>query len=81
MKKWMLMGAVLLLASPVWSAPQSVTLSVPGMTCATCPITVKKALARVEGVIDVKSSLAKRETTVSPPDKYSSIWAAEISPV
>jgi mercuric ion binding protein len=41
-----------------------VTLSVPGMNCATCPITVKKALTRVEGVIDVKSNLAKRETTV-----------------
>ena len=34
------------------------------MNCATCPITVKKALTRVEGVIDVKSNLAKRETTV-----------------
>lgn len=63
MKKWM-MSAALLLVAPVWAAQQTVTLSVPGMTCATCPITVKKALTRVEGVIDVKSSLAKRETTV-----------------
>lgn len=64
MKKWMMTGAALLLVSPVWAAQQTVTLSVPGMTCATCPITVKKALMRVEGVTDVKSSLPKRETTV-----------------
>jgi mercuric ion binding protein len=64
MKKWMMTGAALLLVSPVWAAQQTVTLSVPDMTCATCPITVKKALMRVEGVTDVKSSLPKRETTV-----------------
>ncbi|MCR2721459.1 mercuric transport protein periplasmic component, partial [Salmonella enterica] len=32
------------LATPAWAAVQTVTLSVPGMTCAACPITVKKAL-------------------------------------
>lgn len=64
MKRWMMTGAALLLVSPGWAAQQTVTLSVPGMTCATCPITVKKALTRVDGVIDVKSNLAKRETTV-----------------
>lgn len=64
MKKWMMTGAALLLVSPVWAAQQTVTLSVPGMTCATCPITVTKALMRVEGVTDVKSRLPKRETTV-----------------
>lgn len=30
------------------------TLSVPGMTCSVCPITVRKALSRVPGVLDVK---------------------------
>jgi len=32
----------------------TVTLEVQGMTCAACPITVKKALKRVPGVSDVK---------------------------
>ena len=32
--------------------------------CPTCPITVKLALTRIDGVIDVKSNLPKRETTV-----------------
>ncbi|RJP65638.1 MAG: mercury resistance system periplasmic binding protein MerP [Comamonadaceae bacterium] len=52
------------LSAPAWATQQTVTLSVPGMTCATCPITVKKALTKLGGVIDVKSNLEKRETTV-----------------
>ena len=30
-------------ASASLAAPQTVTLSVPGMTCAACPITVKRS--------------------------------------
>lgn len=32
---------------------KTVTLSVEGMTCSMCPITVKKALRNVDGVTDV----------------------------
>jgi len=32
---------------------KTVTLAVDGMTCSMCPITVKKALRKVEGVSDV----------------------------
>ena len=38
------------LSAPAWAATKTVTLSVPGMTCAACPITVKKALTKVDGV-------------------------------
>ena len=64
MKRLIMTTAAVLLLTPAWAAQQSVTLSVPGMTCATCPITVKKALTQIDGVIGVKSNLAKRETTV-----------------
>ncbi|EKH5750464.1 cation transporter, partial [Pseudomonas aeruginosa] len=37
------------LSTPAWAATKTVTLSVPGMTCAACPITVKKALTKVDG--------------------------------
>ena len=30
-------------------APQTVTLDVKNMTCAVCPITVRKALEKVQG--------------------------------
>lgn len=52
------------ISAPAWAAQQTVKLSVPGMTCATCPITVKKALTKLSGVLEVKSNLDRRETTV-----------------
>ena len=53
---------------PALAAPQTVTLSVPGMTCAACPITVKKALTKVEGVSQVDVTLEKREAVVTFDD-------------
>ncbi|AJY27067.1 mercuric transport protein periplasmic component (plasmid) [Burkholderia thailandensis 34] len=38
------------LAMPAWATVQTVTLSVPGMTCPACPITVKTVLSRINGV-------------------------------
>ena len=52
------------LASPVWAASQTVTLSLPTMDCPVCPITVKKALTKVPGVSDAKVNFDKREATV-----------------
>ena len=53
------------LSAPVWAATQMVTLSVPGMKCATCPITVKKALNKVEGVENIEVKLEKKEAMVT----------------
>ncbi|MBL0123625.1 MAG: cation transporter [Betaproteobacteria bacterium] len=43
--------------------PQSATLAVEGMTCAGCPITVKRLLKKVPGVsevsVDAKTHLAQ----------------------
>ncbi|MCB1936392.1 MAG: mercury resistance system periplasmic binding protein MerP [Nitrosomonas sp. PRO4] len=52
------------LTSPAWAAIQTVTLYVPGMTCAACPITVKKALSKVDGVQEVNVSYQKLEAVV-----------------
>ena len=49
---------------------QTVTLDVPGMTCKFCPITVRKALSKVPGVIEAKSDYATKTATVTfDPDK------------
>lgn len=53
-----------LVATPVWAAPQTVTLAVSKMTCAACPITVKTALSRVPGVTTVSVSFEKKQATV-----------------
>lgn len=51
-----------------YAAPRSVTLTVAGMTCSTCPIAVKKALSRIDGVTAVDVSFEKKEATVSYDD-------------
>lgn len=60
-------------ASAAVAAPQTVTLSVPGMTCAACPITVKKALTKVEGVTKAEVSYEKRQATVTFDDSKASV--------
>ncbi|MDP2818864.1 MAG: mercury resistance system periplasmic binding protein MerP [Polaromonas sp.] len=50
--------------NPVWGTPQTVTLSVPGMTCSACPITVKVALSKTPGVEKAEVSYEKRQARV-----------------
>lgn len=67
-KKLLASLALVAVTAPVWAATQTVTLAVPGMTCAACPITVKKALSKVEGVSQVDVTYEKREAVVTFDD-------------
>lgn len=58
-----------------WAAVKTVTLVVPGMTCATCPITVKRALNKVEGVTKIDVSYEKKEAVVTFDDAKTTIKA------
>lgn len=49
----------------VAATPATVALDVKNMTCATCPITVKKSLERVSGVSAVKVDYDKKTATVT----------------
>jgi mercuric ion binding protein len=73
MKKLLASLALVAVTAPGWAATQTVTLAVPGMTCAACPITVKKALSKVEGVSQVDVSFEKREAVVTFDDAKSSV--------
>ncbi len=54
------------------ATPQVVTLDVQNMSCATCPIVVKKSLERVAGVAAVKVDFDKKSAVVTyDPDKAS----------
>lgn len=48
---------------------QTVTLSVPGMNCPVCPITVRKALKKVDGVSQVKVDYESKSATVIFDDR------------
>lgn len=64
MKK-ILLAALITLTTPALAVSQTVTLSVPGMDCPVCPITVKKALAKVPGVSRAEVDFDKRQATVT----------------
>lgn len=59
---------LLVLVTAAWFTPKTITLAVPGMTCSTCPITVKKALTKVPGVTSVAVSYARLEAVVTFDD-------------
>ena len=58
--------AVLALAAPGLASPKTIILNVPGMTCEACPITVKKALARVSGVSKIEVRYEKKQNKTQP---------------
>lgn len=68
-------AALILLASPAWAAPKTVTLAIPGMTCSACPITVKKALTKVTGVSKVDVDLDKLQAVVTFDDAKTTVAA------
>jgi mercuric ion binding protein len=73
MKKLFAFLALTAIVASASAARQSVTLSVPGMTCAACPFTVKKALSKVDGVSEIDVSYEKREAIVTFDDTRTSL--------
>lgn len=68
-------AAIALASSHAFAGLSTVTLSVPGMTCSTCPITVKKALSRMPGVSDVEASFETRQAVVTFDDAKTTVEA------
>ena len=61
------------------AAPATATLSVPSMNCAACPITVKKALTKVNGVTLAKVDFEKRQATVTFDDTKTDVQALTLA--
>lgn len=66
-------AALLALTNIAFAAPKTVTLDVPGMTCALCPITVKKALTKVDGVTKAEVNFDKRQAVVTFDDAKTNV--------
>lgn len=60
--------SLVFIVAPAFAAIQTVTLAVPDMNCAVCPITVKKALLKVKGVKSVQVDLDQRRAAVQFDD-------------
>ncbi len=66
MNRFVVIGAVVALPFTLFAGTlQTVTLDVQNMTCAVCPITVKKALEKVPGVTDAKVNFDKKTASIS----------------
>jgi mercuric ion binding protein len=67
--------ALLLLAaamSAFAAEPKTAQFEVSGMTCSLCPLTVRKALERVPGVLDANADLVTHSAQARyDPDKVS----------
>jgi len=62
-------------AVPAWSKTRQVTLTVPTMDCATCPVTIRVALLKVPGVKKAVVSYAHRTAQVAFDDEKTDVAA------
>ena len=73
MNQSIILAAVLVaFSSPLLAAQKTVTLGVPGMTCGACPITVKKAISKVNGVTQTEVDFDSRQAVVTYDDAKAS---------
>ena len=63
-----LFGISLLVSPAAYAVEKTITLAVPSMYCAACPITVKSSLEAVPGVVKVVVSLADKTAVVTFDD-------------
>jgi mercuric ion binding protein len=69
LKRTSIVAAVIVLCTPsVWAAEKSITLDVPGMSCPTCPVTLKKSLLKENGVSGVTVQYEKKQLVVRYDD-------------
>ncbi len=61
-------AAFAVIATGAFGATKTVTLEVSRMVCPACPITVKKALQRVDGVTKAEVSFERKEAVVTFDD-------------
>ena len=64
-----------LASSTAFAENKTVTLSVPGMNCDLCPLTIKKAISKVPGVSSVDASYEKKQAVVTFDDSKTSVEA------
>lgn len=70
-----LFSVAVLSSTTAFAAEQVVKLSVPGMTCASCPFIIKRAVSAINGVKLVETAVEDRSATVTFDDTVASIDA------
>ncbi len=71
---WVLLLAGLLgPGAPALADETTATIAIEKMTCATCPLTVRIAMKRVDGVIDAKVDFDRKIATVTFDDSRTTV--------
>lgn len=70
-----MLAALALVSFAAFAEARTVTLSVPGMNCALCPVTIKKSLANVAGVSSVEVRNEHKQAVVTFDDRRTTIEA------
>jgi periplasmic mercuric ion binding protein len=65
--------ALAFMSGSALATSRTVTLAVQNMTCAVCPITVKKALEHISGVHQVSVNYASKTATVQFDDMIATV--------
>ena len=71
----LLFGLGLVASTAAFAGQKTVTLAVPGIDCAACPITVKSSLQAVPGVAKVVVSYADKTAVVTFDDAKTAVAA------
>jgi periplasmic mercuric ion binding protein len=77
MKKLIVTAFLAFAPLSLFAAEQTVDMSIEKMTCALCPVTVRKAMEQVDGVVEVEVDYETKLATVTYDD--SDTTAAEIA--
>ena len=75
MKKIMMAFMLTFASFAACANPQTVTLDLPTMNCAMCPLTVKKALSKVDGVTNADVSYKDKQAVVTFEDDITNVEA------
>jgi len=68
-----LFSTLALSGTAAFAGEQTVKLSVPGMSCASCPYMVEKAISSVNGIKAVDATMEDRSATVVFDDAVTSV--------
>ena len=65
--------STVLLSTASYAAVKTIKLSVPGMTCASCPYIVKASISMLDGIKTVEATMADLSATVTFDDTLTSV--------
>lgn len=71
----MIVAGAAMSPATVLAAEQTIKLSVPGMSCESCPYIIKQAISAIKGVIIVEATFEDLSATVTFEDTVTSIEA------